>query len=95
MSSFISTQGGYYEGDRIHPLDLAVPQRPGPYFVWDSESKVWMPGAPPPNNSSVTLSERQRRSVREELDARIDDEPMSDGLRSLLRSLVLLTDKET
>ena len=33
MGFFISSQfGSYYEGDRVHPNDIAVPQRPSPFY---------------------------------------------------------------
>jgi hypothetical protein len=40
MAYFISAQGGYYEGDRAHQLDQAVPQRPSPYSTWDGAQWV-------------------------------------------------------
>lgn len=35
MGRFVTPSGSYYEGDRASPLDLEVPQRPSPDYVWD------------------------------------------------------------
>jgi hypothetical protein len=35
MSSYINSELGYYEGDKINYLDLEVPRRPGPDFIWN------------------------------------------------------------
>ena len=34
MRGFITPDRAYYEGDRAHPLDLEVPQRPTPDHIW-------------------------------------------------------------
>lgn len=34
MNCFIGVNG-YYEGDRVNSLDLAVPQRPGADYIWN------------------------------------------------------------
>lgn len=39
--AYISANGGsYYEGDRAHPLDIEVPQRPHLKAEWDGERWV-------------------------------------------------------
>jgi hypothetical protein len=35
MSYFVTPSNSYYEGDRASALDVAVPQRPDPTYVWD------------------------------------------------------------
>lgn len=44
MASFINITLGYYEGERIDPLDQVVPIRPLPLSTWDG--KQWI--APDP-----------------------------------------------
>lgn len=44
MGYFLRPDGGYYEGDRAHALDLEVPQRPTPDHRW--ENGEWVVDAP-------------------------------------------------
>lgn len=43
-SYFATPLGQYYEGNRQHPLDLEVPQRPTPDHRW--ENGAWVVDAP-------------------------------------------------
>jgi hypothetical protein len=35
MASYINKDLGYYEGDKINYLDIEVPRRPSPDFLWN------------------------------------------------------------
>jgi hypothetical protein len=41
---FVDRHGDYYEGDRVHALDIEVPQRPTPDHRW--ENGAWAVDAP-------------------------------------------------
>ena len=43
MGYFINAELGYFEGDRINPSDIAVPQRPDYTYTWDGQA--WQPSA--------------------------------------------------
>lgn len=34
MGCFVNPMGSYYQGDRAHALDIEVPDRPSPLYVW-------------------------------------------------------------
>lgn len=57
MSYYINAQLGYYEGDKIDPLDMEVPQRPNAADTWDGAA--WQP-APAPVPASVTPLQARR-----------------------------------
>lgn len=36
--NFLTPIGLYYEGERVHPLDQEVPQRPSPDHIWSGSA---------------------------------------------------------
>lgn len=42
---WVDPTGSYYEGDKAHPTDVAVPQRPDPTYDWNFGQNAWVQNA--------------------------------------------------
>lgn len=89
MGFISSRDGSYYEGDREHALDLVVPQRPS--LDYKFAAGVWVFDPQPAPQNGAALEQRMRDRKREEIATALESEPLSEGLRGLLKSMLDLT----
>jgi hypothetical protein len=62
MGYFLQKDNSYYEGDRAHPLDQEVPQRPDFTYNWDGVK--WIQ-----NSLKITKPAKTKQEREDEIDA--------------------------
>ncbi len=60
--AYLTPQGSYYEGDRAHALDVAVPPRPSYLHKWVNDA--WVLGADP-QLQTLGVKEQRTRALED------------------------------
>jgi len=74
---FINSRGQYYQGDRMAPQDLEVPERPSGLHIWDGTSWVY--------SEDLAATKTRERSLVELVDS---DSGMVRALEDLIALLI-------